>query len=805
MSQPAIPAVPDPSVPAAAPTAPSAPPVAPARPGAPRTFHGDSFADPWEWLRDKDDPEVLAHLQAESAWTDRITAPTRPLRDRLVAEFRAHTVETDTTVPVRQGDWWYFSRTTEGHSYPSHHRVPVDTTTPEPEVPVVVPAVPLPGEQLLLDEEEQARGHEFFRLAALSPSPDAARIAWQRDVLGDERWTVVVQDAASGRVLDEGVTGAGEGLAWSADGRFLLYPRVDDAWRQHQVWLHEVGTNPAGDRLVLEEPDERFALYFLPCRDRAWVEVISESTTTSEAWLWPTAHPTCAPIPVTGRTRDVLVDVEPAGDHLLLVHSATSREGTLAAAPLPADLTPFLRPLDEGGARGGTGAATRTEPEAGSVDDTATGTEPGAGSATGAATVAVDDAATPGTTPQPLLAPPASWVPLREAGEGERLLGVEAFATFMLLSMRSEGLTQVEYRLRSGAPGETPLAAGALVDVWGPGHRVASDSPVRTIESAAGPRFEDTTFRVEHQSLAVPPQVVEVDPRTGGRRVLKQLEVPGWDPADYVEERHWVTARDGRTRVPVSLVHRRDVTADSTAPGWLYGYGSYEVSIDPVFSVTRLPLLERGVVHAIAHVRGGGELGRAWYEDGKLERKPHTFTDFVDIARWMVSSGWVAPGRLAAEGRSAGGLLMGAVANLDPAAFRVVLAGVPFVDALTTILDPSLPLTVGEWEEWGNPVESEDIYRVMRSYSPYENVRDGVQYPAVFASTSLNDTRVFFVEPTKWVQRLREAATNDPVGRPIVLRTQMAAGHAGKSGRYAAWDTRAEEYAFALGQLGVAD
>ncbi|MGO3797281.1 MAG: S9 family peptidase, partial [Pauljensenia sp.] len=301
MTTPATPGV-SPSTP----TTPGLPPTAPKRPGAPRTFHGESFADPWEWLRDKEDPTVLAHLEAENAWSDRITAPTRPLAERLVSEFRAHTEETDTSVPVREGDWWYFSRTTEGHSYASHHRVPVDTATPDPVAPTVRPGVPLPGEELLVDEEAQARGQEFFRLTALSPSPDATRIAWQRDLLGDERWTVIVQDVASGEVVDEGVTGTGQGLAWSADGRFLLYPRVDEAWRQHQVWLHEIGTDPASDRLVLEEPDERFALYFAPCRDRAWVEVIAESTTTSEVWLWPTTHPTCAPLPVTGRTRDVL-------------------------------------------------------------------------------------------------------------------------------------------------------------------------------------------------------------------------------------------------------------------------------------------------------------------------------------------------------------------------------------------------------------------------------------------------------------------------------------------------------------------
>ncbi|MDN6794343.1 MAG: prolyl oligopeptidase family serine peptidase, partial [Propionibacterium sp.] len=642
---------------------------------------------------------------------------------------------------------------------------------------------------LLVDEEEQARGQEFFRLPALSPSPDATRIAWQRDLSGDERWDVLVQDVATGAVLDQGVTGTGQGLAWSADGRFLLYPRVDKAWRQHQVWLHEVGTDPSTDRLVLEEPDERFALYFAPCRDRAWVEILAESTTTSEVWLWSTTHPECAPIPVTGRTRDVLVDVEPAGDHLLLLHSATSREGTLAAAALPGDLSPFLRPL-------GGGVSTRGCADEG---DAAASRGAAAGDAITGSGADADARALP------LLAPPDSWVPLREAAPGERLLGVEAFSTFMLLSLRSQGLTQVEYHLRANPCTDVSLTAQQLGTVWDAGRFVESDSPVRTIESAAGPRFEDRSFRVEHQSLAVPPQVVEVDPRTGARRVLKELEVPGWDAGDYVEERVWVTARDGHTRVPVSLVHRRDVEPGSGAPGWIYGYGSYEVSIDPYFSVMRLPLLERGVVYAIAHVRGGGEMGRAWYEDGKLERKPHTFTDFVDVAHWLVSSGWVGEDRLVAEGRSAGGLLMGAVANLDPSAFRVVLAGVPFVDALTTILDPSLPLTVGEWEEWGNPIESEQIYRVMRSYSPYENVREGTQYPAIFASTSLNDTRVFFVEPAKWVQRLRAAATNDPVARPIVLRTQMVAGHGGKSGRYGAWDSRAEEFAFALGQVGVSD
>ena len=730
-------------------TPPTAPPVAARRPGAPRTFHGDSFTDPWEWLRDKTDPEVLAHLEAENAWTDRITGPILHLQRRIVGELHQHTVETDVTVPVRIGGFWYYDRTTEGLSYAAHYRVPVAGG----EVPLPRPGIPLPGEQVLVDENREADGQEFFALAFLIPSPDGRLIAWGRDLAGDERWTIIVQDAATGRVVDESVTGAGQGLEWSADSSTLLYTRVDESWRQYQIWTHRVGADPGTDHLVHQEDDERFDLWFEASRDPHWVSVHSASTTTTEAWLWSRAHPERELVPVTGRTRDVLVSIEPAGDHLVLVHTATSREGTLAVAPLPADA------------------------------------DPGAAAA--------------GGDPRAPVAPPSSWIPVREAGTGERILGAEAHATFLLVALRSGGLTQVEVRTRDSAVEETPVPTDRLGDVWGPGWFVPAQSPVRTVSVAENPEFDTSTFRVVIESIVQPPRVVDIDPTTRRTTILKTLEVPGWDPADYEEERVWVTSRDGHTSIPVSLVHRRGAVPDGTGAGWLYGYGSYEVSMDPEFSVLRLPLLTRGVTFAIAHVRGGGELGRAWYEGGKLADKPRTFEDFIDVARWMLDSGWAAPDRLAAEGRSAGGLLMGAVANEAPELFRVILAGVPFVDALTTILDPTLPLTAGEWEEWGNPLDDAGIYRVMRSYTPYENVRDGVQYPAVFASTSLNDTRVFFVEPAKWIQRLREAATNDPVARPIVLRIEMVAGHGGKSGRYGRWDSRSEEFAFALTQLGL--
>jgi oligopeptidase B len=336
----------------------------------------------------------------------------------------------------------------------------------------------------------------------------------------------------------------------------------------------------------------------------------------------------------------------------------------------------------------------------------------------------------------------------------------------------------------------------------GEGYHVPVNETVYTIETGANPAYDTTMLQVVIESLVTPRSVYDLDLASGDLTLLKRQPVlGGYDPADYQQHRLWATAPDG-TQVPISLVARKDVQPDGTAPGLLYGYGSYEISIDPYFSVSRLSYLDRGVVYAIAHIRGGGEMGRSWYENGRMEHKQNTFTDFVACADEVVSAGWVAPDRLAAEGRSAGGLLMGAVLNMAPEKFRVVHAGVPFVDALTTILNPSLPLTVGEWEEWGNPVESPDVYAMMRTYSPYENIRS-VDYPAILATTGLNDTRVFFVEPAKWVSRLRETVTSDQTERPILLKTEMVAGHGGKTGRYDAWRETAFEIAFVLDQLGA--
>ena len=774
---------------------PNTPPVAPKRYGyRVRDQFGQHFDDPWDWLRDGDNPEVRAHLEAENAWADAVTEPTREAAARLVEEVKASTALTDVTVPIREGEFWYFRRFVEGQSYATHHRAPVQRDEAGVPVPLVPsPGVPTRGEELLVDENEWARGHEFFRLADLYPSPDGRLIAWARDTSGDERYTWVVQEA-SGRVIDEAVVDAGYGFAWADDSASFIYMGVDDAWRACDVWLHRVGTPREADELLLVEPDEGFEMGFAPSGFPGHVVIHSSSSTAGRAWLWLPAHPSVRPLPLMLARPRTLVSADSAGDRLFIVHTGLTQEGSLAQAMLPSGGSP------EALAQLGMTSSPAYSRQA--LADRTPGTP------------------LPEDEPAPLT-PFESWEPLRSPGPGERITDVEAHADYVALSLRSGSLTQIDVWDRRE---EKPT--------W---RRVEVDAPVRTITTVPTP-WEDP-LRVEFQSQTVPPTVAEVslpnpapassleNPHSEdtseiaalGVRTLRTHEAPGWDPAEYVEERVWVLARDGATRIPVTLIHHRDARPDGTHAGWQIGYGSYEVSYDPEFEPLRLPILRR-TVYAIAHVRGGGEMGRAWYEDGKELVKEHTFTDFIDVADWLVDSGWVAPGRLVAEGRSAGGLLMGAVTNAAPDRFRTVLAGVPFVDALTTILDPTLPLTVGEWEEWGNPLTSRAVFDAMSRYTPYENVPDGVLLPAIMATTSVNDTRVEFVEPTKWVQRLREATgqvpstdeagagsvpARDPRERPIILRTEMVAGHAGPSGREGRWAARCEEFAFALGQVGV--
>ncbi|QIM20659.1 S9 family peptidase [Phycicoccus sp. HDW14] len=698
------------------------PPTAPRRPHV-REQHGERVEDPYWWMRDLEDPELLAHLEAENAYSEARTEHLAALRTTLFGEIKARVKEDDLSVPVASGPWWYLSRTAEGKQYASHVRVPraVGDPRPDPE------AAAAPGEQVVLDGNVEAGDSEFFSLGALTVSADHRLVAFAVDTAGDERFDLTVRDIATGEVLDTSLTGIGYGCELSRDGSFVFYTRVDDAWRPHQLWRHRVGGDPAQDVLVHQEDDERFWMGVSGSRDERWLLLGLGSKTTSEVWMLPSDDPEGEWRVVAPRRDGIEYDVEPAGDRLLVVHNTDTPDSDLAWAPLE---------------------ATSHE----------------------------------------------QWVPLLASGDGERFVGVDAFDAATVLSLRTGGLTALRV-----LPRDVSSVSG-----HGTPWDVSVDQPVHSIGLGDNPEPDQTAVQVVVESWTTPRTVLDVDLATGGRTELKRQPVlGGFDAADYVESREWVEAADGAS-VPVSVVRRRGVEPDGTNPGLLVAYGAYEISSDPYFSVARLGLLDRGVVVAVAHVRGGGEMGRRWYDDGKLLAKPNTFSDTVSAADHLVSSGWVAPDRLGLEGGSAGGLLVGAVLNLAPGRFRVAHAAVPFVDALNTILQPELPLTVGEWEEWGNPIEDAAVYAAMRAYTPYENVR-AVEYPAVLASSSLHDTRVYVTEPAKWVARLRETVTNDPATRPVLLRTEMSAGHGGRSGRYAAWEQLAWEWAFVLDQLGATE
>jgi oligopeptidase B len=682
-----------------------------------RVHHGDTFVDDYEWLRDKTDPDVIAYLQAENAYTDASTAQLEPLRTTIFEEISARTKQTDLSVPTRRGAYWYYSRTVEGQQYAIHCRV---SAADSGEDPPATGQGELSGEEVMLDGNLVAGDSEFFSLGTLDTSPDGRLLAYSTDLSGDERFTLRIKDLTTGADLADHIEGISYSSAWSADASVIFYVTVDDAWRPDKVWRHRLGTPAESDVVVFDEQDERFWVGVDLTRNAQAVQISVGSKLTSETWLIDAADPEAQPVVVVARRDGVEYDVEHAGDQLLIVHNDGARNFELATAP---------------------------------VSDPAR----------------------------------ANWRTLIAGSDDRRLLGVDAFAGHAVLYERRNGLTTLSVLPRTA-------------DGFGAAEQIEFDEPIYSVTPGANREWNASSYRLGFGSMVTPETVYDYD--LSSRKLLFRKQQPVLGDVDLTalrQWREWATAPDG-TQVPLSLVARADVARDGQAPVLLYGYGSYEHSIDPYFSISRLSLLDRGVVYAIAHVRGGGELGRPWYDEGKMLSKKNTFTDFIAAAQHLVSAGWTRPERIVAHGGSAGGLLMGAVANLAPEAFGGIVAQVPFVDALTTILDPSLPLTVTEWEEWGNPLDDPAVYAYMKSYAPYENV-EAKRYPAILAITSLNDTRVYFVEPAKWVAKLR--ATAEP-GTAVLLKTEMDAGHGGRSGRYDAWREIAFTLAWQLDTLGLA-
>lgn len=715
------------------------PPSIPKRPHQ-LTAHGDTRVDPYYWLMDRDDPEVLAHLRAENDYLADTLGELKPLEDELFEEIKARIEETDISVPVRRGDWWYFERTREGLSYPLSCRVRASGADLTP--PTIDPRGTLDGEQVILDENLEAQGHDFLSVGVLAVSPDDAWVAVGTDFEGDERHHVNVRPLEGQAPLSDELDDVYYGFAWAMDSRHFFYTKVDEAMRPWQLWRHELGTSQESDVLVYQEDDAQFTVSVGRSRDDAVIIVHLSSSTTTEVHSIPAADPTAASVLVEARRAGIEYGVEHYRD-------GEGREWWLKLTNEEAtDFRLLARRVD---------------------------------------------------APQ--------WREIIAERPGNRLDGVDAFASFLAISERRDGCAAV--RIMATLEGDDPFAPAMLERAY----YVESDASPSTVHVGENATYDTSLLRVSITSLVTPRLIGDIDVASGALLVRKQQQVlGGYDPSRFVTGRLWVEASDG-AQIPVSVVTRADLASfDATgalvpthsAPLMLYGYGSYEISIDPSFSSLRLSLLERGISFAIAHVRGGGEMGRSWYETGKLAQKPTTFSDFVRVARALVERGWTTPAQLAARGGSAGGLLMGAAMNLAPELFRCVVAEVPFVDALTTMLDSSLPLTVGEWEEWGNPAANASAYRTMKGYSPYDNVRSHNDddtprvYPHLYAAGGLNDSRVGFWEPAKWVLRLRDANPDNVA----VLKTEMGAGHGGPSGRYDAWREEAQVLAFVISEIG---
>jgi oligopeptidase B len=712
---------------------PEAPPLAERRPVT-TEHHGRTRIDEYDWLRAKGTDEVTAYLEAENAWTAAATDHLAPLREAIFGEIKGRTKETDLSVPTRNRGWWYYGRSFEGREYGTSCRVKVldesDWTPPAPDEDAGPDEPALPGEEVLLDHDALAEGHEFYSVGGVSVSPDATRLAFSTDTVGDERYVLQVKDLRTGELLPDRIEGVLGGGVWSPDGRDLYYCTVDESWRRDKVWRHRVGSSEP-DELVFHETDERFWVGIGRSRTQRFLVIGTSSKNTSENRYLDCADPDATWVLFHPREEGLQYQLEHAviagEDRFLVLHDGAGPDFEVGSTPIEATA-------------------------------------------------------------------PSGWTPFIPYDERVRLEDVAAYAGHLVVHQRSGGLTQLRV---------VELAADGPRDDY----LMEFPQELYTVGASGGAEFDQPLVRVHYTSLTVPASVYDYDVRSRDLALRKRRPVHGHDPSAYEEHRLWATAEDG-ARVPVSVVYRAGARGpageEHPIPFLLYGYGAYEISVDPTFSVSRLSLLDRGAGVAIAHVRGGGEMGRRWYDDGRLGDKRHTFSDFAVVARHLVDAGWTTPEVLLAEGGSAGGLLIGVVANEHPDLFGGLVAEVPFVDALTSMLDASLPLTVTEYDEWGDPAADGDTYDYIAGYSPYENV-DGQTYPPILATTSVNDTRVLYVEPAKWVARMRATAPDGGRRPDILLKTEMSAGHGGVSGRYRAWRERAFVEAWMLDRMGLAD
>ncbi len=662
------------------------------------SLHGETRIDDWHWLRERDDPEVIAHLHAENAHTEAWFTPHAALKRQLYDEMLARIQEDDDDVPWRKNGWWHWSRTAKGRQYETWLRRRD------------VPGAP---EEVMLDVNALAEGKPFLQLGALEVSPDTTLLAYSLDESGALDYTLRVRDLATGEDLPLAIEKT-EDAAWGNDSRTLYYLTKDEARRTHRVWRHRIGSG-LPDELLYEETDELFWVGLGKTRDERYLVIASASKDTTELLVMAADDPAARPRIVLPRRRGVEMSLDHRHGRFYLLVNDTGRNFRLV----------------------------ETDAEAPSLE-----------------------------TARELIA----------QRDDVMLEDVDLFERWMVVQERDRGTLKLRvFDLNTGRDWHIPF-----------------DEAVYSAGGEINEEFDTDLYRVAYTSMVTPHSIYDVDLRTGERTLKKRQPVlGGYDPKGYDSTQILARAADG-TEVPVSLVWRRDRRHGAPQPLLMYGYGAYGIPVDPYFSSSRLSLLDRGAVFAIAHVRGGGDRGRRWYDDGKLAAKPNSFSDFVACAEALVAQGWTTPAQLIVEGGSAGGLLVAAAANLRPELFRAVVAEVPFVDVINTMLDETLPLTVGEFLEWGNPKEPAD-YAVMRRYSPYDNLR-AAAYPAMYLRAGLNDSQVPYWEAAKYAAKLRTLRTNH---EPALLSVNMDAGHGGASGRYDALAERAEVVAFMLAIWGL--
>ena len=661
--------------------------------------HGETRTDNYFWLREKSNPDVIKYLEAENAYTQDVLKETLPLQQKLYTEIVGRIQETDLSVPVRRGQYFYYSRTEAGKQYPIWCRRQGEQG----------------AEQVLLDGNSMAAGLEYFMIGAIAPSPDQNLLAYALDTAGNEEMTIRVKNLESGELLADRVEKAAATIVWAEDAKTLYYTIRDAAQRPYKLMRHRLGAPSSSDMEAWHEEDERFELDVSKSLSREYVFLQIDSQTTSEIRYIPAGKPDSEWKVLVPRTQDVEASVAHHGGWFYILISDTAKTFRLVKAPV---------------------ANPRRE----------------------------------------------DWVELIAARPDVTLEEVEAFKDHLVVIERDAGLRRI--RIRKFSTGEE--------------HFVTMPEASYALGTGGNVEFDSDLLRYTYTSLVTPSSTYDYNMDTRQRTLRKRQPVlGGYDPDNYATERIFATAHDG-TQVPISLVYRKGFQKNGKAPALLYGYGAYGIPSDPSFSSERVSLLDRGFVYAVAHIRGGGDLGKPWHEDGRMMHKRNSFTDFIAAAETLVARKYTSPKKLAIIGGSAGGLLMGAVVNMRPDLFGAVIAKVPFVDVINTMEDASLPLTVGEYEEWGNPAD-QDSYSYIRGYSPYDNV-ERQRFPNMLVTAGLNDPRVSYWEPAKWVAKLRSMKKGS---NALLLKTEMGSGHFGASGRYQRFKETALDYAFLLKALGL--